>query len=66
MAKPMLVTLPLVLLLLDYWPLGRMVSAATADISVLPGMSRTVRFPLPMRRVFEKFPLLLLVARFCG
>jgi hypothetical protein len=24
MAKPMLVTLPLVLLLLDYWPLGRM------------------------------------------
>ena len=23
MAKPMLVTLPLVLLLLDYWPLGR-------------------------------------------
>ena len=24
MAKPMLVTLPFVLLLLDYWPLGRM------------------------------------------
>ena len=24
MCKPMLVTLPLVLLLLDYWPLGRM------------------------------------------
>ena len=24
MAKPMLVTLPLVLLLLDYWPLGRL------------------------------------------
>jgi hypothetical protein len=28
MAKPMLVTLPLVLLLLDYWPLGRLNSAA--------------------------------------
>jgi tetratricopeptide (TPR) repeat protein len=26
MAKPMLVTLPLVLLLLDYWPLGRLVA----------------------------------------
>ena len=25
MAKPMLVTLPFVLLLLDYWPLGRLV-----------------------------------------
>ena len=28
MAKPMLVTLPLVLLLLDYWPLGRVSSVA--------------------------------------
>ena len=27
MCKPMLVTLPLVLLLLDYWPLGRMASS---------------------------------------
>ena len=26
MAKPMLVTLPFVLLLLDYWPLGRVVA----------------------------------------
>ena len=30
MAKPMLVTLPLVLLLLDYWPLGRMGLPAAA------------------------------------
>ena len=29
MAKPMLVTLPFVLLLLDYWPLGRMTFATT-------------------------------------
>ena len=29
MAKPMLVTLPFVLLLLDYWPLGRMSLSAT-------------------------------------
>ena len=27
MAKPMLVTLPLLLLLLDYWPLGRFTAA---------------------------------------
>ena len=32
MAKPMLVTLPFVLLLLDYWPLGRLhVQAGVAD-----------------------------------
>ena len=30
MAKPMLVTLPFVLLLLDYWPLGRMTSGQPA------------------------------------
>jgi tetratricopeptide (TPR) repeat protein len=45
MAKPMLVTLPLVLLLLDYWPLGRW----PAD-QILP--------PRPLVR--EKLPLLAL------
>ena len=29
LAKPMLVTLPFVLLLLDYWPLGRIVRATS-------------------------------------
>ncbi len=65
MAKPMLVTLPLVLLLLDYWPLGRMTSTATADISVA-GNERQGRFSFPLRCVLEKLPLLLLVALFCG
>jgi protein O-mannosyl-transferase len=32
MAKPMLVTLPFVLLLLDYWPLGRMSRSGGTDI----------------------------------
>ena len=64
MAKPMLVTLPFVLLLLDYWPLGRMPSAA-ADISVARD-ERHGRFSLPVRCVLEKIPLLLLVALFCG
>jgi len=33
MAKPMLVTLPFVLLLLDWWPLGRLQPDKTADIT---------------------------------
>ena len=34
MAKPMLVTLPFVLLLLDYWPLGRMLRTALRPLVV--------------------------------
>jgi Flp pilus assembly protein TadD len=51
MAKPVLVTLPFVLLLLDYWPLGRMRS---------PGMG-----PFPWRLVVEKIPLLALTIVSC-
>ena len=47
MAKPMLVTLPFVLLLLDYWPLGRV---ALGD------------WPAWRRLVREKIPLLALAA----
>ena len=47
MAKPMLVTLPFVLLLLDYWPLGRMNSLAAADSPVARRRSirSVLRFP---------------------
>jgi len=38
MAKPMLVTLPFVLLLLDYWPLGRMGMPVAAVLSRFPGV----------------------------
>ena len=57
MAKPMLVTLPCVLLLLDYWPLGRVPWGPTpANQALAPG-GRTV--PLPVSRlVLEKLPLL--------
>ena len=66
MAKPMLVTLPFVLLLLDYWPLGRMTSAAAADISAGQGeRSRSFLASLCVC-VLEKVPLLLLMAVFCG
>ncbi len=53
LAKPMLVTLPVVLLLLDYWPLGRL-SAAGAGVEA-EGAAR----PVPLvRLVLEKLPLL--------
>ena len=63
LAKPMLVTLPLLLLLLDYWPLGRL-----ADD---PRSNRTAphvlgRFPLAWRLVIEKLPLLLLSLLSCA
>lgn len=48
LAKPMLMTLPLVLLLLDYWPLRRTAFGAT-DMSFLPGLSP----PPPWGRVRE-------------
>lgn len=50
MSKPVLVTLPLLLLLLDYWPLKRFSSALSASGS------------LPTAPIFEKLPLLLLSA----
>ncbi|MBN2124387.1 MAG: tetratricopeptide repeat protein [Deltaproteobacteria bacterium] len=40
MAKPMLVTLPFVLLLLDYWPLGRAVPGARRSGSPWPSLIR--------------------------
>ncbi len=46
MAKPMLVTFPVILLLLDYWPLGR--------------IEWPPRWPKDRRVVLEKVPLLLL------
>jgi len=70
MSKPMLVTLPLVLLLLDYWPLGRMASPATKS---RPVPKETVPFSLKrklgqsplVRLVAEKIPLAVLAAASC-
>jgi tetratricopeptide (TPR) repeat protein len=50
LAKPMLVTLPFVFLLLDYWPLGRFSLRPTTD-------GRTGR---PLGLILEKIPLFLL------
>jgi protein O-mannosyl-transferase len=72
MTKPMLVTLPFVLLLLDYWPLGRMpLSSWGGSCTATPGA--TVQLspqPVPSqqawrRLIAEKLPLLLLAAASC-
>ena len=62
MAKPMLVTLPLVLLLLDYWPLNRTrrlsekgpmlaiaIAASVATVHAQASSGATTELPLPIR-----------------
>ena len=56
LSKPMLVTLPLILLLLDYWPLRRY-PAAKID---------PFERPVLKSLVWEKWPFFLLAAIFCG
>jgi protein O-mannosyl-transferase len=53
LSKPMVVTLPFVLLLLDYWPLGRMQNAA-------PPNTRDARRSTLLRLVTEKLPFFVL------
>ncbi len=52
MSKPMAVTLPLVLLLLDYWPLGRF--SGRESVRQLLGL------------VYEKIPLVIMSIAVCG
>jgi Flp pilus assembly protein TadD len=65
MAKPMLVTLPFVLLLLDYWPLeriqgGQLHTAASAET---PLSSRLSKLSLQaLRLIWEKVPFFVLAA----
>ncbi len=63
MAKPMLVTLPLVLLLLDWWPLGRMGTGKMGTGTVpLRGTEPVPILTEPVPILLEKLPLLLLSA----
>src|SRR5437588_4798180 len=57
MAKPMVITLPVVLLLLDYWPLRRVtgLSLPSSEAAVQAAVQRTWRW-----LVIEKVPLLVL------
>ena len=65
MAKPMLVTVPFVLLLLDYWPLERLQldeSKGSDGTRGRPGRSGGGRKQAALRLIAEKVPLLALVA----
>jgi Tfp pilus assembly protein PilF len=63
MAKPMLVTLPFVLLLLDYWPLGRFQHRPPIEHAPQPG-PRMLSDLLPKRTFYllllEKIPFLVI------
>jgi tetratricopeptide (TPR) repeat protein len=60
LSKPMLVTLPFVLLLLDYWPLRRF-STTSCEPASNADSPRTDRGGLPLRGIIlEKLPLLAL------
>src|SRR5438876_742169 len=63
MAKPILVTLPLVLLFLDYWPLGRFAHASPAKPKPKNGFARWWGHrSIPARLILEKIPLIALSA----
>lgn len=72
MAKPMLVTLPFVLLLLDYWPLGRTTATTGSQAPAWEPTGRVPKLELgneyhapAWRLVIEKLPLLLLTSASC-
>lgn len=63
MAKPMLVTLPFVLLLLDYWPLGRFANLSPAGSKLKSGIARWWgQKSIVTRLILEKVPLFALSA----
>ena len=65
MSKSMLVTLPFVLLLLDYWPLGRFAKPEPPNTGAAPPGARS-RFPIPLRLLLEKTPFFALSAAGCA
>jgi hypothetical protein len=66
MSKPMLVTTPFVLLLLDYWPLGRL-AAANPKPEIQHSNTPPLRSsPTPtLQLLWEKLPFILLSAASC-
>ena len=70
MAKPILVTLPLVLLLLDYWPLGRFRAGCSCDSHPSVRVTPSTGPPHPRRTrrrgvLLEKLPWLGMTAACC-
>ncbi len=66
MSKPMLVTLPFVLLLLDYWPLGRVRAAKLVESGLAEGANGRMRKRTPTGLILEKIPLFVLTAVSCA
>jgi tetratricopeptide (TPR) repeat protein len=63
MTKSMLVTLPFVLLVLDYWPLGRFAHVSPAEPKPKNGFARWwCHTSIPTRLILEKIPLIALSA----
>lgn len=62
MAKPVLITLPFVLLLLDYWPLRRFNSAGSGRGDTHTSKNSGFQRSLALRLVLEKIPFLSLSA----
>lgn len=60
MSKAMLVTVPFLLLLLDYWPLGRLGSSTAGEAH--SGQRSKIKARIFLSRSVEKVPLLLLAA----
>ena len=61
MTKSMLVTLPFVLLVLDYWPLGRFAHVSPAEPKPKNGFARWWGHrSIPTRLILEKIPLIAL------
>src|SRR5438874_1239242 len=61
MTKPMLVTLPFVLLVFDYWPLGRFAHVCPAEPKPKNGLARWWGHrSIPARLILEKIPLIAL------
>ena len=67
MSKAMLVTVPLVLLLLDVWPLQRLLPVGTSlcGPAPLPPLDRRQLRGNRLRLVWEKWPFFVLTAGFC-
>jgi tetratricopeptide (TPR) repeat protein len=60
MSKPVAVTLPFVLLLLDYWPLRRFTGPSIADEGSRSNSPPSFQTKTALRLVFEKLPFFLL------
>jgi protein O-mannosyl-transferase len=64
LSKPMVVTLPFVLLLLDYWPLNRL--SVTTPAPVVAGNGDLLKnHSIPWQLILEKIPLLALSGATC-